>query len=427
MEQLKAEDVRNGAQWSSSSESDEDADEISGREVEKQESLRRRMAIREQQRLEETSGVPVKESDAYQHIQMERECANKKEQVVDSDDFMDETETDFGLSQRWENRKSYAHGQGFGIINRQHLTAAGRCSTRPFKLARSDVKDLANEVVKAVEERELQSIDYAGDSDATFTVTDPKAQNIAQPIVSDEELAARTLTGLSEAASVEVRLASIFAADASSALGKEVTIISRTMELEESSSSKEAPKNRWDDATITENRIRSELGSSTFDGDSIVAPTSFKSSIAKSFATTVSNEANLAHEDPCSPFRVPSFSIARVQRPSLAPSQIADRKSLLYTPKRPARSSIVLNEYLCSGGTPRPNTSAENTRSMPFASRTSSKHVCGEYTLDAIRESKQCCEVRTWNTSCFFRCESNVSGKCGSRCTGVSSTTVEQW
>uniref|UniRef100_A0A914ZZH2 Histone H5 n=1 Tax=Parascaris univalens TaxID=6257 RepID=A0A914ZZH2_PARUN len=37
-----------------------------------------------------------------------------------------------------------------------------------------------------------------------------------------------------------------------------------------------------------------ELGSSTFDGDSIVAPTSFKSSIAKSFATTVSNEVHLS-------------------------------------------------------------------------------------------------------------------------------------
>uniref|UniRef100_A0A914ZWX5 Uncharacterized protein n=1 Tax=Parascaris univalens TaxID=6257 RepID=A0A914ZWX5_PARUN len=506
---------------------------------------------------EETIGAPVKESDAYQHVQTERVCANKKEQMVHSDDFVGEAETDFGLSRRWVSRKSYAYGQGFGIINREHLTAARRYSTGPFKLAGSDVKDSANEVVKAVEETELQNVHYTGDSDATFTVTDAKARNIAQPIVSDEELAARTLIRLSETASKEERIVSISTADASSTRGEEVTIISRTMELEESSASKEAPKNRWDDATITENRGRSELGSSTFDGGSSVAPASIKesfeeSSIAKSSATVVRNESslstmntprsmrdellgildvtygghptapktnktilsfktpkktvavpstkgdsknassnkssskqtestkndrvssgratstpneveahvcprfaahqaasttpksasdrnktsspsstsqmirigpgtrilhspvvNLAHEDPSSPFRVPSLPIARVQRPSLALSQIADYKSPLYTPKRSAgntaytsrssssRASLIsprpassssripaptndlgkvsnesgivakVQSYLRSGGTPRPNTSAENTRSVPFASQDS--------------------------------------------------------
>uniref|UniRef100_A0A914S4E8 Uncharacterized protein n=1 Tax=Parascaris equorum TaxID=6256 RepID=A0A914S4E8_PAREQ len=345
---------------------------------------------------EETIGAPVKESDAYQHVQTERVCANKKEQMVHSDDFVGEAETDFGLSRRWVSRKSYAYGQGFGIINREHLTAARRYSTGPFKLAGSDVKDSANE---------------------------------------------------------------------------EVTIISRTMELEESSASKEAPKNRWDDTTITENRGRSSLSTMntprsmrdellgildvTYGGHPTAPKTnktilSFKTPkktvavpstkgdsknassnksaskqtestkndrVSSGRATSTPNEVeahvNLAHEDPSSPFRVPSLPIARVQRPSLALSQIADYKSPLYTPKRSAgntaytsrssssRASLIsprpassssripaptndlgkvsnesgivakVQSYLRSGGTPRPNTSAENTRSMPFASQDS--------------------------------------------------------
>uniref|UniRef100_A0A0M3IPH8 C2H2-type domain-containing protein n=1 Tax=Ascaris lumbricoides TaxID=6252 RepID=A0A0M3IPH8_ASCLU len=156
------------------------------------------------------------------------------------------------------------------FMHRQHPTAAGRYSTGPFKLAGSDVKDLPKEVVKAIEETELENMHNTGDHNATFTVTDPKARNIAQQMMSEEEIAARALIGLSEAANKEAYLASMPAGDASSTLGKrylmeffcylqEVTIISRAMELDESSALKQAPKSRWDDTTIIENQGKARM------------------------------------------------------------------------------------------------------------------------------------------------------------------------
>uniref|UniRef100_A0A9J2Q1N1 Uncharacterized protein n=1 Tax=Ascaris lumbricoides TaxID=6252 RepID=A0A9J2Q1N1_ASCLU len=558
-------------------------------------------------RQEEANRVPVKESEAYQHVRTEKAYANKKEQMAHMADLVVGTKTDFGLSRRWVNiksRKSYAYGQYSDGNDRKHPTAAGRYSTGPFKLAGSDVKDLPKEVVKAIEETELENMHNIGHHNATFTVTDPKARNIAQQMMSEEEIAARALIGLSEAANKEAYLASIPAGDASSTLGKvnasqlndrtnntasastsaqrylmeffcylqEVTIITRAMELDESSALKQAPKSRWDDTTITENQGKarmisdhSELGGSTFEGGNGVAPAPFResfeeSSIAKSSTGIARNESslsamnatrsmrdellnildvtygghpivpktnrtllsfktpkktaaipsmktrtqnvtscksaskqtrsakqgrisgrvtstpneveahvcprfaahqaasttpkrasdqnktlspssasrmvrigpgtrilhspvvNVAHEDASSPFRIPSLPIARVQRPSLALSQIADYKSPSYTPKRSTHSPIIRNttderkssssslraplisprpasrssripapindlakvndesgiatkvqEYLRSGGTPRPNTHTENvfTRSMSFARRDS--------------------------------------------------------
>lgn len=167
--------------------------------------------------------MPVKESEAYQHVRTEKAYANKKEQMAHMADLVVGTKTDFGLSRRWVNiksRKSYAYGQYSDGNNRKHPTAAGRYSTGPFKLAGSDVKDLPKEVVKAIEETELENMHNIGDHNATFTVTDPKARNIAQQMMSEEEIAARALIGLSEAANKEAYLASIPAGDASSTLGK---------------------------------------------------------------------------------------------------------------------------------------------------------------------------------------------------------------
>lgn len=40
---------------------------------------------------------------------------------------------------------------------------------------------------------------------------------------------------------------------------QEVTIITRAMELDESSALKQAPKSRWDDTTITENQGKARM------------------------------------------------------------------------------------------------------------------------------------------------------------------------